>query len=115
MHADTNMESFLRAYPDFRDRSALEQEKLRLSANWMDLTLCCVPPRNNKTFILNIIPRIVEGRNVKYVTGSGQTRATADRVALFRLEGDCEKLQRPPRRKRDESSTNSDSAVIAVR
>ncbi len=109
------MEMFLEVYPDFRDRSAVEQEKLRLSANWMDLTLYCVLPRNNKTFILNIIPRIVEGRNVKYVTGSGQTRPTADRVALFRLEGNCEKLQRPPRRNKreeNENSTNSDSVVI---
>jgi hypothetical protein len=96
------LETFLEKHPDFQQRTAGEQEKLRTTANWMDLAFYTIQPKNNKTFILNLIPRIVEGRNVKYITGSGQTRATSDRVNIFRLEGNCEKIKRPPRRTKDE-------------
>lgn len=96
-------------YPAFKERSALEQERLRNTSNWMDLSFYTIQPRNNKTFILNLIPRIVEGRNARYITGSGQTRPTADRVDLFRMEGNCEKIKRPPRRKKDENGNNSAS------
>jgi hypothetical protein len=53
---------------------------------------------------MNFIPRIVEGKNARYITGSGQTRATTDRVGLFRSEGNCEKVQRPPRKKKEDLS-----------
>ncbi|RYH32203.1 hypothetical protein EON65_01110 [archaeon] len=84
----------------------------------MDLAFYTIQPRNNKTFILNLIPRIVEGRAARYITGSGQTKPTADRVNLFRLEGNCEKIKRPPRRKKDEMnafpSTDKGSAGSTV-
>jgi hypothetical protein len=67
----------------------------------MDLAFYTIQPRNNKTFMLNIIPRIVEGRNARYITGSGQTKSTADRVSIFRREGNCEKIKRPPRRRKE--------------
>lgn len=73
----------------------------------MDLAFYTIQPRNNKTFILNLIPRITEGRSARYITGSGQTKPTTDRVNLFRLEGNCEKIKRPPRRKKDEASAPS--------
>jgi len=99
---DKSVDSFLERYPDFKDRSTSEQDRLRNSANWMDLAFYTMQPRNNKTFILNLIPRVVEGRNARYITGSGQTKPTSDRVNLFRWEGNCEKIKRPPRRKKDE-------------
>ena len=80
----------------------------------MDLSFYTIQPRNNKTFILNLIPRIVEGRNARYITGSGQTRPTADRVDLFRVEGNCEKIKRPPRRKKEDnmnSGSGDDSSL----
>lgn len=102
MATDNTLESFLAKYPELKDRSPVEQERLRHTANWMDLTFYTIQPRNNKTFVLNLIPRIVEGRNARYITGSGQTKPTADRVNLFRIEGSCEKIKRPPRRKKEE-------------
>lgn len=95
------LKDFLANYPHLKERNGMEQERLRFTANWMDLAFHSIQPRNNKTFILNIIPRIVEGRNARYITGSGQTRPTADRVDLFRLEGQCEKIKRPPRKKKE--------------
>jgi hypothetical protein len=97
-----SMESFLERYPDLVDRNFVERERLRQTANWMVLAFHVLQPRNNKSFILNLIPKIVEGKNARYITGSGQTRATADRVNLFRLEGDCEKIRRPPRKRKEE-------------
>lgn len=96
------MESFLERYSELKERNPTEQERLRNTANWMDLTFYTVQPRNNKTFILNLIPRIVEGKAAKYITGSGQTKSTSDRVNIFRSEGNCEKIKRPPRRKKEE-------------
>lgn len=95
------MESFLQVYTDFRERTSLEKERLRHSANWMDLILHVMQPRNNKTYLLALIPRIVEGKNARYITGSGQTKATSDRVEIFRIEGQCEKIRRPPRKKKE--------------
>jgi hypothetical protein len=115
------LEPFLEKHPDFQPRTAAEQEKLRTTANWMDLAFYTIQPKNNKTFILNLIPRIVEGRNAKYITGSGQTRATSDRVNIFRLEGNCEKIKRPPRRTKDEillatklAAMNNQQQAVAV-
>jgi hypothetical protein len=79
----------------------------------MDLIFYALQPRNNKTFILNLIPRIVEGKNAKYITGSGQTKPTADRVNLFRAEGNCERIKRPPRRKKEEILLANAAAAAA--
>lgn len=96
------IDSFLEKYPELKERNTTEQERLRNTANWMDLAFYTIQPRNNKTFILNLIPRIVEGKTARYITGSGQTKPTTDRVNLFRSEGNCEKIKRPPRRKKEE-------------
>lgn len=103
---DETTEIFLEKYPDLVDRSPVEIERLKNTSNWMDLSFYTIQPRNNKTFVLNLIPRIVEGRNARYITGSGQTKPTADRVNLFRVEGNCEKIKRPPRRKKEELPTS---------
>lgn len=55
---------------------------------------------------MTLIPKIVEGKNARYITGSGQTRATADRVNLYRAEGDCQKIQRPPRKRKEQDKSN---------
>lgn len=99
---DETIDSFLEKYPELKERNTTEQERLRNTANWMDLAFYTIQPRNNKTFILNLIPRIVEGKTARYITGSGQTKPTTDRVNLFRSEGNCEKIKRPPRRKKEE-------------
>jgi hypothetical protein len=107
-------DSFLKAYPQFQSRSSTESEKLRMTANWMDLAFYTVSPRNNKTFLMNLIPRLCEGRTVRYVTGSGESQATSDRVAIFRKEGKFEKVTRPPRKKaKNESEISREMAAIA--
>jgi len=46
-----------------------------------------------------VVPKIVEGLQARYVTGSGQTAATADRVLIFEREGECSPFNRGGRRK----------------
>ncbi len=111
---DKTCDEFLEKYPDFKERGSSEQDRLRNSANWMDLSFYTIQPRNNKTFILNLIPRVVEGRNARYITGSGQTKPTTDRVNLFRWEGNCEKIKRPPRRKKEEIMNAAAAAAHSV-
>ena len=56
----------------------------------MDLMFYTICPRHNKSLILNIITRIVEGRDARYITGSGQTIPTNDRVLIYSTIGECE-------------------------
>ena len=95
--------SFLDAYPNFcasKGYPESELQKLHAVANWLDLVLFTLKPRNHKTFLLNLVPRLCEGRSAKYCTGSGETRATSDRVLIYRQEGNCEKVVRPPRKRK---------------
>ena len=57
-----------------------------------------LPPKSKKAHLLDLVTRIVEGNNVKYITGSGETQATRRRVAIYELEGNITPLPRPPRR-----------------
>lgn len=60
--------TFGQAYPEMATYSTLEQERLRITANWMDLAFYTLPPKNNKTFLMNLVPRICEGRYARYVS-----------------------------------------------
>jgi hypothetical protein len=57
-------------------------------------------PVNNKGFIIGLIPRLVEGAAARYVTGSGETLQTRDRVKVFCTEGNFEKPKRATKRAR---------------
>lgn len=91
------LESFLAAYPSLSDRPRAEQVKLYSNANWFDLALLTLKAQNNKSFLMSIVPRLSEGHNAKYITGSGESMQTRDRVQIFRKEGVCEPIKRAPR------------------
>jgi hypothetical protein len=96
---------FLSTYGEhFSMHSKEEQTKLFYTANWMTTFFNWVPAKKNKGLILQVIPRFVEGSNVKYVTGSGQTTATKDRVFLYESEGNVKPFQRGRDRKEPGSS-----------
>ena len=77
--------------------SHAEQVKLHSNGNWFDLALLTIKPQNNKSFLMRVIPRMAEGYKAKYITGSGESIQTKDRVLIFRVEGDCEPIKRAPR------------------
>lgn len=93
---------FLVVYVCFVGYQPKQQEQLMHVANWMAYLLSKIPARKNKGFVLQVIPKLVEGWNAKYITGSGQSRATEDRVKIYEVEGDIQPTQRtkPPKQKR---------------
>jgi hypothetical protein len=88
-------EEFLEAYDGrFSSESDKEKNYLFQTANWMHLLFKMITARKNKGLALQVIPKVVEGFDVKYVTGSGQTKATANRVHVFEVEGNTKANQR---------------------
>jgi hypothetical protein len=95
-----SIEEFLSTYGEhFSMHSKEEQMKLFYTANWMVTFFNWVPAKKNKGLILQVIPRLVEGSIVKYITGSGQTAATKDRVFLYESEGNVKPFNRGRERK----------------
>lgn len=90
-----SMNEFLSAYRgDFDKIDTSEQVKLFHTANWMTILFKMVPAKKNKGLSVHVIPKLVEGFSVKYITGSGQTKATSDRVRIFEHEGNVKPFQR---------------------
>jgi len=87
MHKYPTLAEFLSAYPDFERLPAAEQSNLWHTANWMAILFTMIPAAKNKGLVLQVIPQLVEGPTVKYITGSGQTEATACRVQVYEREG----------------------------
>lgn len=88
-------DEFLEAYGGwFSAESEKEKNYLWQTANWMDLLFKMITARKNKGLAMAVIPKVVEGFDAKYVTGSGQTKATANRVHVFEVEGNTKANQR---------------------
>ena len=62
-----------------------EQRRLLTFANIMKVALLLMS-KPKKAHLLDLVTRISEGRNAKYITGSGQTAQTARRVMIFQYE-----------------------------
>lgn len=86
-----SLADFLIVYPDFVHHSEPDQLKLFNTANWMHIFLTLIPAKKNKGLAMQVVPKLVEGWNAKYVTGSGQTQSTAERVHIYEMEGQVEK------------------------
>ena len=69
------------------------------TANFISIMVSQIPSRKCKGLAMAVVPKIVEGRDAKYVTGSGQTKATGERVHIFEREGSCCPFIRGGRRK----------------
>ena len=83
-----NVQAFLKAYEGrFDGMEPEEQEMLKNEANWFNVVSTLLPPSKNKGLTMQVVPRLVEGWQAKYVTGSGQTEATNRRVYIFEKEG----------------------------
>eukprot|EP01033_Poteriospumella_lacustris_P004944 gene4944-3536_t len=117
-------ESFKTAYGDeFSRDDEAEWKKLWQVANWMHILFELIPAKKNKGLSMLVAPRFVEGWHVKYVTGSGQTHYTANRVRVFETEGETKaahrgKLKMKPKTKKGgngtphRSSSDDDEASV---
>lgn len=63
----------------------MEQRKLLSFSNIMKVALVLMP-KPKKAHLLDLVTRIAEGRQAKYITGSGQTILTARRVQIFQTQ-----------------------------
>mmetsp|Transcript_31088 Transcript_31088/g.52507 ORF Transcript_31088/g.52507 Transcript_31088/m.52507 type:complete len:444 (-) Transcript_31088:359-1690(-) len=89
------MDSFLTAYePWFTSEPECEKRYLWHTANWMNILFKMITARKNKGLAILVVPRLIEGWDAKYVTGSGQTKATANRVHIFETEGNVKPNER---------------------
>lgn len=94
-----DLEYFLSKYEKFREYSQTTQEILMATANWISIILKFIPAKKNKGLIICVVPKYVEGLQTRYVTGSGQTHATNDRVYIYEVEGNVVRAHRhAPRR-----------------
>ena len=94
------VEDFLKVYPEMGEREKAEVNRLWQCANWFDVTLLTLKSQNNKSHMIgSLVPRMAEGAAAKYITGSGESCSTRDRVTIFRVEGLVEKVTRAPRKR----------------
>lgn len=82
-----HLSEFVDAYPEFTSIDQYELAKLMQNANLMHAAITVLVPSQNKGIIMNIVPRLAEGPNVKYITGGGSSERTTNRVLLFEREG----------------------------
>jgi hypothetical protein len=109
-HKYPTVEAFTAAYGGFFDHhNPTDLAKLWNTANMMVVLFTLIPSKKNKGLAIAIIPKVIEGWYAKYVTGSGQTKATADRVKIFETEGNVLPNQRGKllKPKKKPSPTNS--------
>ena len=83
----TDQECFLQKYPEFREQISDEIGKLLAFRNCMVMAQHIITAKFNKIRLLDIVTRISEGKDQKYVTGGGQTPATNRRVLIYEREG----------------------------
>jgi len=97
-----SVDAFLEAYSD-HEWFILYDKKSKLTlmeiANWMNVMFMFESARKKKGLVMDVIPRLVEGPTAHYITGSGQTQATADRVKIYEREGGVSPAIRLKRRK----------------
>jgi hypothetical protein len=85
-----NMTGMLEKYPEFgQDWKIDNQERCSLLSfrNHMVLCLSVIPAQQHKNHLMELVTRLAEGRNVKYIVGSGQSDKTSRRVLIYRREG----------------------------
>lgn len=113
-----DLTKFCNKYERFREYSKSSQELLMTTANWIAKILQYIPAKKNKGLIICVVPKYVEGLQTRYVTGSGQTHATNDRVHIYEIEGEVVRAHRqaPRRPKRGDPgylSQDDDNSVAS--
>merc|ERR1711998_16231 len=79
--------------------------------NMMSIAILVLPPKSKKAHLLDLVTRIVEGNEVRYITGSGETAATRRRVTIYETEGNITPLPRPPRKNNSDGSSSTPSST----
>jgi hypothetical protein len=90
-----NLPYFLAAYEGkFNGEDTEEQMKLLHVAAWMHYMLKGIPATRNKGFYVMMVPKLLEGFDVKYTQGTGQSRFTVNRSDVFHHEAKAKTVKR---------------------
>lgn len=93
-----DMQSFLTAYPDVACEPVEEHLALYMFAEFVALCLKYKSAKANKGWYMKFASQMLEGRDARYVTGSGQTHQTSLRVNILAQESGVAPIPRPDRR-----------------
>ena len=98
-HLDMSEDEFIKVYPDCSPSAVgqFEYQTLFKFRNLMKKAMHLIPPLHNKNHLLDLVTRVVEGKHVKHITGTGATKQTKARVAIILKEGNLSVPPRPPR------------------
>lgn len=96
----STMESFLQKYPHYNYLDPKERSSLKSFANYMNVAFLVMKPEANRTHLIKIIARIVDGRDVQYIAGSGKTPATKRRLEVFYTESGLTPKEGQPKKKK---------------
>ena len=91
---DSFRSTYISSTKFFTNEPIEEQHHLWHTANWMFILFKIIPAKKNKGLAMQVVPKMIEGWDVKYVTGSGQTKYTAYRVYIFETEGNTKAAHR---------------------
>lgn len=86
---------FLKEQPEFNNETYAEQELLHIYRNMLAAALKVIPGKWNSNHLLDVVTRIVEGKDKKYVTGSGATKQTRNRIDVYHNLTGIEKQSKP--------------------
>lgn len=91
---------FLESYPHFSHNilGSSEFKSLLRFRNVVKVGMHLIPPVKNKDHLLDLVTRLVEGKLVKHVSGSGATKETQRRTHIILTEGNLTVNRRPPRK-----------------
>lgn len=88
-------ERFISEHPEFLSETPTEQELLFTYRNMLAAALKVIPGKWNSNHLLDVVTRIVEGKDKKYVTGSGATKQTRNRIEVYHNLTGIEKQSKP--------------------
>ena len=110
----SSIEELTGKYPSFVRVEEKELMTLLKYRNMMAIAILVLPPKSKKAHLLDLVTRIVEGNDVRYITGSGETVSTRRRVTIYETEGNITPLPRPPRRSPNESNMSRLKKEVSV-
>jgi hypothetical protein len=110
---------FFRKYPEFtRERDpridAAEQESLLKFRNTMALCQTLISAHHHKNHLMDLVTRLAEGKDVRYIVGSGQSDKTSRRVLIYRREGDVPLISKACFSSSDNASSSRPATLCEI-
>lgn len=106
-----SVEEFMASYETVFNDPPKHERWLQL-ANWMDLVFYTVSPMRNKDFVINLILRIVDGRQTSgYIRGGGRNRSSQDVVQIYEQEGNVIKTTASARKRIREEDKSQETML----